>query len=86
MRTSHGCVEAAARVFFGPQTEAFDKVLAEKPATDLRWSEKAPALLLLAGLLVLGFWPRAFSGSIDAAVTEVYAAAAEVTPVDVVRN
>ncbi len=79
-------LRAAARVFFGPQTEALDKVLAEKPATDLRWSEKTPALLLLAGLFVLGFWPKAFSDSINASVNEVYAAAAEVVPVDVAQN
>ncbi len=79
-------LRAAARVFFGPQTEAFDKVLAEKPATDLGWSEKLPALLLLVGLLVLGFWPKAFSGAINDSVIEVYSAAAAVTPTDVARN
>ncbi|WP_221030674.1 complex I subunit 4 family protein [Actomonas aquatica] len=81
-------LRAAAKVFFGPQTEAFDKVLAEKPATDLNWAEKLPALLLLAGLLVFGFWPKAFTAPINDSVTEIYAAAAAVTPTDadVARN
>ena len=79
-------LRAAARVFFGPQTEAFDKVLAEKPASDLSWAEKVPALLLLLGLLVLGFWPKSFTPAINDAVTEVYSAAAAVVPVDVSRN
>ncbi|MCC5024034.1 MAG: NADH-quinone oxidoreductase subunit M [Candidatus Synoicihabitans palmerolidicus] len=79
-------LRAAARVFFGPQTEAFDKVLAEKPAGDLTWAEKIPALLLLAGLLLLGVWPKAMSPAINASISEIYPAAAQVVPVDVAHN
>ncbi len=79
-------LRAAARVFFGPQTEAFDKVLAEKPATDLTWSEKLPALLLLVALLALGFWPKLMTDSINDSVAAIYPAAEAVVPTDVARN
>lgn len=79
-------LRAAARVFFGPSTEAFEKVLEEKPATDLTWSEKLPALILLISLLALGFWPKLMSDSINESVIEIYTAAEAVEPVDVARN
>ncbi|GAB5559221.1 MAG: NADH-quinone oxidoreductase subunit M [Synoicihabitans sp.] len=79
-------LRAAARVFFGPQSEAFDKVLEEKPATDLTWSEKLPALMLLVALLALGLWPKLMSDSINESVTAIYPAAEAVVPTDVARN
>lgn len=79
-------LRAAAKVFFGPQTEAFDKVLEEKPATDLTWSEKLPALLLLAALLAFGFWPKLMSESINESVAEIYPAVETAVPGDVARN
>src|SRR5690606_26363348 len=75
-------LRAAARVFFGPESEEFGKVLAEQPATDLRWSERTPALLLLAMLLALGFWPKSVTTSIDQTLTEIYPAALAVDPAD----
>jgi NADH-quinone oxidoreductase subunit M len=65
-------LRAADRVFFGPPTAAFAAVAAARPPVDLRWSEKIPALILLAALLGLGFWPRAISAPIDAAVSALY--------------
>ncbi len=59
-------LRAAARVFFGEPTEAFAKVAARQPVTDLRWSEKIPALILLAALLFVGFWPKSVSTALDA--------------------
>jgi NADH-quinone oxidoreductase subunit M len=61
-------------------------VLAEKPATDLTWSEKLPALLLLVALLALGFWPKLMTDSINDSVTAIYPAAEAVVPTDVARN
>lgn len=61
-------LRAAARVFFGPPTEAFSRAAATAPPSDLRWSERVPALLLLAALLLIGFWPKSISRSIDAAL------------------
>jgi len=65
-------LRATAKVFFGPQSEAFDKVLEEKPAVDLTWAEKFPALILLATLLVLGFWPKSVTTALDASLSEIY--------------
>jgi NADH-quinone oxidoreductase subunit M len=52
-------------VFFGPPTAAFEKVAASRPPVDLRWSERLPALILLATLLLVGFWPRSLSDPIN---------------------
>jgi NADH-quinone oxidoreductase subunit M len=68
-------LRAAAKVFFGSPTEALTKVLAEKPATDLRWSEKIPALILIVALLFIGFWPKSLSTPLNAALDAVYPAA-----------
>jgi NADH-quinone oxidoreductase subunit M len=61
-------LRAAARVFFGAPTEAFAKVAAEHPPADLTWAEKIPALLLLAALLFVGFWPKSLTTPINAAL------------------
>jgi NADH-quinone oxidoreductase subunit M len=61
-------LRSAARVFFGPPTEAFTRVSVAHPPTDLRWNEKIPALILLSALLFIGFWPKSLSTSIDAAL------------------
>jgi NADH-quinone oxidoreductase subunit M len=62
-------LRSAARIFFGTPTPAFAKVAADHPPTDLRWSEKVPALILLAALFFVGFWPKSFSTAIDAALS-----------------
>jgi NADH-quinone oxidoreductase subunit M len=62
-------LRAAARVFFGPQTPAFARVAAASPATDITWSEKLPALVLVAALLFVGLWPKSFSAGIDRALS-----------------
>jgi NADH-quinone oxidoreductase subunit M len=45
-----------------------NEVVAKHPPLDLRWSEKAPALLLLAALLFVGFWPKSLSVPINSAL------------------
>jgi NADH-quinone oxidoreductase subunit M len=69
-------LRAAARVFFGQPSEELAQVLAKNPPTDLRWAEKIPALLLLAALLFLGFWPRSLSAPLDASLAQVFPAPA----------
>ncbi len=61
-------LRAAARIFFGPATPEFAAIAAAHPPVDLRWAEKLPALLLLAALLFVGFWPKSLSGPIHAAL------------------
>jgi len=70
-------LRAAARIFFGPPTAALARVTAQHPPVDLRWGEKLPALLLLAALLFLGFWPKSLSTPLNATLQAVYAAPAE---------
>jgi len=61
-------LRAAARIFFGPRTEAFSRVAATHPTLDMGWGEKLPALLLAAALLFIGVWPRSFSTEINRAL------------------
>jgi NADH-quinone oxidoreductase subunit M len=66
-------LRAAARVFFGPPTEAFSIVAAAHPPADLRWNEKLPALILLTALLFIGFWPQSLSVPLNVTLAAVYA-------------
>jgi len=61
-------LRAAARVFFGPQSEALGRVCAAHPPSDLGWGERLPAFILIAALLFIGLWPRSFSAGINAAL------------------
>ena len=69
-------LRAAARVFFGPATERMNEVASRQPPADLRWSERVPALVLLAALLFIGFWPRSLSSAVNPALPASPAAAA----------
>jgi len=70
-------LRAAARVFFGPQTDAFARVAAAFPPSDVSWSERLPAFVLVAALLAVGIWPKSFSTGINRALEA--ASAAEVS-------
>ena len=61
-------LRAAARVFFGPPSEAFAGVCLSHPPSDISWGEKLPALILAATLLFVGVWPRSFSAGISQAL------------------
>lgn len=61
-------LRASARIFFGPATDAMSIVAAKHPPQDLRWAERVPALVLLAALLFIGFWPKSISEPINAAL------------------
>ncbi len=71
-------LRAAARVFFGAPTAEFEQVAARQAPTDLRWGERLPAVILLAALLVIGFWPRPLSDPLDRALQGLYPAASQV--------
>jgi len=79
-------LRAAARIFFGPATEEFSKTAEKSPVTDLRWSEKIPALILLAGLLFVGFWPKSISTALNATVKAVYQPLAQSLPTHVAQK
>ena len=67
-----------ARVFFGPPTPEFARVAANRPPADLRGSERLPALILLAALLFVGFWPRSLTRPLDQALQPPAPAAAQI--------
>lgn len=67
-------LRAVARVFFGPSSEQLQRVLAKHPASDLDWTERLPALILLAALLFFGFYPRSLSRTVDEALSQPAAA------------
>lgn len=62
-------LRAAAAVFFGPATARMTEVAAHHPTVDLRWSEKIPALILLAALLLVGLWPKSMTAPINDSLT-----------------
>ncbi len=67
-------LRATAKVFFGPQSEALAKSSAFVPIVDLRWSERVPALILLAMLLLVGFWPKSLSSPLNGTLEAIYPA------------
>ena len=67
-------LRAAARVFFGPSSEQLQRVMAKHPPADLDWKERLPALLLLAALLFIGFWPRSLAEPVNRALATPAAA------------
>lgn len=69
-------LRSAAYVFFGKPTPTMTGVMTKHPPTDMRWAEKVPALILLAALLFLGFWPKSMSTSLNAALVELNPAVA----------
>jgi NADH-quinone oxidoreductase subunit M len=62
-------LRAVARVFFGPVTPALSNAMAANPPADLGWGERLPALILLGMLLLIGFWPKSISETLNAALT-----------------
>ncbi len=69
-------LRAAAKVFFGTPSESFARWCATQPPPDITWSEKLPALVLVAVMLFVGIWPRSLSTGIDRALASPPAAAA----------
>lgn len=61
-------LRATAAIFFGPTGTAVTTAEKEAPISDLTAIERAPALLLLGALLLVGFWPRTVSETVDAAI------------------
>ena len=69
-------LRAVARIFFGTASERFADIASRHSVSDLTWAEKAPALVLLATLLFLGFWPKALSNPLNVALPAAPAMAA----------
>lgn len=65
-------LRAVSRIFFGPSTPEYAKVAAANPPGDLAWGERLPALILLATLLLVGFWPRSISDPLNQALQSAF--------------
>ncbi len=81
-------LRAVGKVFYGQPSAAFLKHQETHPVSDLRWSERIPAIILLVALVGFGVWPRSLSDGANSAVKSVYpdtapvAAAAATLPAD----
>jgi NADH-quinone oxidoreductase subunit M len=78
-------LRAVARVCFGPPTAEFARVAARQAPADLRWNERLPALILLAALFFVGFWPRSLAGPLNQALQNPPPAGAA-TPAQIVAR
>jgi NADH-quinone oxidoreductase subunit M len=67
-------LRAVAKVFFGESTEIHQKYAAANPRTDIEWSARVPALVLLAALFFIGFWPKAISTPLNDTLGSIYPA------------
>ena len=65
-------LRAVARVFYGPPSEVFTRYQQGREVTDLRWSERLPAIVLLVSLIVLGVWPRMITTPLNSALAVIY--------------
>ncbi len=63
-------LRAIARIFFGPPSEAFADYLKSNTVKDITTAEKLPALVLLAALILTGFWPRLFTDEMNRTLEE----------------
>jgi NADH-quinone oxidoreductase subunit M len=61
-------LRALARVFYGPPNASVAGETEQVALPDMDWGERLPALILLAALLFIGFWPRSISGPINSAL------------------
>ena len=60
IRRSTACAPLQ-KVFFGTPSDSFARWCATQPPPDITWSEKLPALVLVAVMLFVGIWPRSLS-------------------------
>lgn len=74
-------LRAVAAIFFGEPKKDWE-------CGDLSYKEKFPAIILLAALLVVGFWPRSVSDSVNKAVEQSFSQMEEMHPetTGLVRN
>jgi len=61
-------LRSAAYVFFGEPTNSFKLVDSHRPASDITYSEKIPALILLIALLFVGFYPASLTNAINSSL------------------
>ena len=67
-------LRAMGKVFYGQPSAAFLKHQEKNPVTDIRWSERVPALILIVTLVGFGIWPRAITEPLNRTLLEIYPA------------
>ena len=65
-------LRAAGRIFFGQATEGFVSSLSNGSIEDMKRFEKLPACILVAGLLLIGIFPRVLSDYADRELASFY--------------
>lgn len=65
-------LRAMGKVFYGQPSDAFLAYQKDKTLTDLTWSERLPAIILLVVLIGLGVWPRFITDSLNETLLSVY--------------
>jgi len=58
-------LRAVANVFLGEPKEAFAKTMEENEIKDISWKERFVALILFAALLLVGFWPKTITSTLN---------------------
>ena len=66
-------LRAVAKIFFGNESEEFQKSTQDSIVTDLRKSEILPATFILVPLFLIGIWPLTISQRIDTEIGQRYA-------------
>lgn len=64
-------LRAIAKVFFGEESEEFVEAQKEIEVEDMNWAERVPALLLIAMLFFIGFFPKTVTNSINHSLSRV---------------
>ena len=67
-------LRAVAKIFFGEPTPNHISYAAAHPTADLDWATRIPALVLLAALFFLGFWPKALTAPLNDTLATIYPA------------
>lgn len=65
-------LRAVARVFFGQPSVGFNERLESGTIEDMKGFEKLPAVILVAGLVLIGIFPRFFSDDANLELTKLY--------------
>ncbi len=73
-------LRAVGNIFFGEPTPAFAEVSRGRAISDIQGHERAPVLVLLTLLIVVGIWPRSMTDGINQAVTPLYEQFADQSP------
>ena len=61
-------LRAISRIFFGEETDDFKEVQKEHKVIDMTWAERVPALILLAILFLVGFFPKTITHPVNDAL------------------